>query len=188
MTTQTEITHRNHHRAVRFFWGLLIGATTVSLIGNITHAVLPYIPAIGYPDRCRRCSSYRSSRCRARHLRRRPCRGIQRRLPLGRRSSRSHRCGRIHAQLPHAARPADPDGHTARMGMGFSCVDTAVGVCTLMLVALGDKPARRSRTAAAYASAPAKASGPPCPQPLPCLRDRVQCVRIGSHLVRNPHP
>jgi hypothetical protein len=46
VTTQTEITHRNHHRAVRFFWGLLISATTVSLIGNITHAVLPYIPPI----------------------------------------------------------------------------------------------------------------------------------------------
>ena len=44
MTTQTEITQRNHHRAVRFFWGLLIGATTVSLIGNVVHAVLPYIP------------------------------------------------------------------------------------------------------------------------------------------------
>jgi DNA invertase Pin-like site-specific DNA recombinase len=27
MTTQTEITQKNYHRAVRFFWGLLIGAT-----------------------------------------------------------------------------------------------------------------------------------------------------------------
>ena len=44
--TQTEIAAKNHHRAVRFFWGFLIGATTVSLIGNITHAVLPYIPRI----------------------------------------------------------------------------------------------------------------------------------------------
>ena len=25
MTTQTAITQRNHRRAVRFFWGLLIG-------------------------------------------------------------------------------------------------------------------------------------------------------------------
>jgi hypothetical protein len=37
---------RNHRRAVRFFWGLLIGATAVSLIGNIAHAMLPYIPRI----------------------------------------------------------------------------------------------------------------------------------------------
>src|ERR1700694_4014174 len=46
MTTLTEITQRNHHRAVRFFWCFLIGATTVSLVGNITHAVLTYIPRI----------------------------------------------------------------------------------------------------------------------------------------------
>ena len=46
MTTQTEISQRNHHRAVRFFWVLLIGASTVSLIGNVTHAVLQYIPRI----------------------------------------------------------------------------------------------------------------------------------------------
>jgi hypothetical protein len=46
MTTQTEITQTNHHRAVRFFWCFLIGATTVSLIGNVVHAMLPYIPSI----------------------------------------------------------------------------------------------------------------------------------------------
>ena len=44
--SQTEINQKNHRRAVRFFWCLLIAATTVSLIGNITHAVLPYIPRI----------------------------------------------------------------------------------------------------------------------------------------------
>jgi hypothetical protein len=38
MTTQTEITQRNHRHAVRFFWCLLIGATLTSLIGNIAHA------------------------------------------------------------------------------------------------------------------------------------------------------
>lgn len=42
----TVITQRNHRRAVRFFWSFFIGATTVSLIGNITHAVLPYIPGV----------------------------------------------------------------------------------------------------------------------------------------------
>jgi hypothetical protein len=46
MTTQTEISQRNHRNAVRFFWGLLFGATTVSLLGNIVHAVLPYIPHV----------------------------------------------------------------------------------------------------------------------------------------------
>ena len=46
MTAQTEVTQRSHRRAVRFFWCFLIGATTVSLAGNVAHAVLPYIPAI----------------------------------------------------------------------------------------------------------------------------------------------
>ena len=44
--TQTEIAARNHRRAVRFFWGLLLGATTISLLGNIAHAVLPYLPRV----------------------------------------------------------------------------------------------------------------------------------------------
>jgi hypothetical protein len=44
--TQTEIAAKNHRRAVRFFWCFLIGATMISLIGNIAHAVLPYIPRI----------------------------------------------------------------------------------------------------------------------------------------------
>jgi len=39
MTTQVEVTRRNHRRAVRFFWSFLIGATMVSLIGNVVHAV-----------------------------------------------------------------------------------------------------------------------------------------------------
>src|ERR1700752_2359128 len=44
--TRGDITRRNHRRAVRFFWGLLIGASTVSLIGNIAHAMLPYLPRV----------------------------------------------------------------------------------------------------------------------------------------------
>ena len=46
MTTQIEITQRNHHRAVRFFWCFLIGATLVSLIGNIAHAVWHLVPVV----------------------------------------------------------------------------------------------------------------------------------------------
>jgi hypothetical protein len=46
MTTQGQISQGNHRRAVRFFWALLIGAAMVSLLGNITHAVLPYVPHI----------------------------------------------------------------------------------------------------------------------------------------------
>jgi hypothetical protein len=44
--TQTETAAKNHRAAVRFFWCLLIGATMVSLVGNIAHAVPPYIPRV----------------------------------------------------------------------------------------------------------------------------------------------
>jgi hypothetical protein len=41
VTTQAEVAQRDHRRAVRFFWYLLVGATTVSLIGNIAHSACP---------------------------------------------------------------------------------------------------------------------------------------------------
>jgi Protein of unknown function (DUF2637) len=48
-------------------------------------------------------------------------------------------------------------------------IDTAVAVSTLMLVALGDKPARRTSTATAPASAKVKASAPTAPEPVSAL-------------------
>ena len=45
-------------------------------------------------------------------------------------------------------------------------IDTAVAVSTMMLVALGDKPARRTRTATAPASAGVKATAPTAPEPV----------------------
>ena len=45
-------------------------------------------------------------------------------------------------------------------------IDTAVAVSTLMLVALGDKPARRTRTATAPASAQVKPSASTAPKPI----------------------
>lgn len=38
--TQVDLIRRNHRRAVRFFWGWLILATWVSLAGNVAHAWL----------------------------------------------------------------------------------------------------------------------------------------------------
>jgi hypothetical protein len=46
MSSQTGITQWNHRRAVRFFWGFLIGATIVSLVGNIVHAIWHLIPFV----------------------------------------------------------------------------------------------------------------------------------------------
>ncbi|UEA22791.1 DUF2637 domain-containing protein [Mycobacteroides abscessus subsp. abscessus] len=38
--TSTELAQRHHRRATRFFWSWLAGATAVSLIGNVAHAAL----------------------------------------------------------------------------------------------------------------------------------------------------
>jgi hypothetical protein len=45
MTSPTSM-QGSHQKAVHFFWGLLIAASTVSLVGNLAHAVLPYIPRV----------------------------------------------------------------------------------------------------------------------------------------------
>ena len=147
MTTQTEITQRNHHRAVRFFWGFLIGATTVSLIGNIAHAVLPYLPTHRHPDRCRRCASHRSARRRARHRPRRSRGSVRQGLPLGGQRCCGHRRRRIRGELPGLRDLMRAIGYSSATAWIFpAIIDTAVAVSTLMLVALGDKPARRTRT------------------------------------------
>ncbi|WP_309487892.1 DUF2637 domain-containing protein [Mycobacteroides abscessus] len=43
--TQTELAQRAHHRATRFFWSWLAGATAVSLAGNVVHAALTASPS-----------------------------------------------------------------------------------------------------------------------------------------------
>jgi hypothetical protein len=61
-------------------------------------------------------------------------------------------------------------------------IDTAVGVATLMLVALGDKPARGTRAATAPASAQVKASAPTASAPVssPSRPHSVRADRAGS--------
>ena len=147
MTTQTEITRRNHHRAVRFFWGLLIGATTVSLIGNVAHAVLPYIPRIvvqigaaAMPPIALLATVH----------------GIALAVRAG-------ASGRVYSWAVSAVAAIGVGAFAVSFlalsdlmqAIGYSSatawifpaiIDTAVAVSTLMLVALGDKPARRSRS------------------------------------------
>ena len=58
-------------------------------------------------------------------------------------------------------------GYTSATAWAFpAIIDTAVAVATVMLVALGDKPARRTRTVTAPASAQVKASAPTAPEPV----------------------
>ena len=147
MTTQTEITQRNHQRAVRFFWGLLIGATMVSLIGNVAHAVLPYIPRIVIQIGAATVPPI--ALLAAVH-------GISLAVRAG-------ASGRVYRWAVSAVAAIGVGAFAVSFlalrdlmqAIGYSyttawifpaIIDTAVAVSTLMLVALGDKPVRRART------------------------------------------
>jgi hypothetical protein len=183
MTTQTEVTLKNHHRAVRFFWCLLIGATTVSLTGNVVHAILPYVPfvvvqigAAAVPPIALLAAVH----------------GIALAVRAG-------ASGRVYYWAIGAVAVIGAgafalsflalSGLMLVIGYGPATawifpaiIDTAVAVSTLMLVALGDKPARRARTATAPASAQAKASARPTPAPfsVPARSHSVRGAQIAS--------
>ncbi|MBY0290779.1 MAG: DUF2637 domain-containing protein [Mycobacteriaceae bacterium] len=148
MTSQTEISLRNHRRAVRFFWCLLICATTVSLIGNIAHALLLYLPpiviqigaaavppiallaavhGIGLAVRAGASGSvYRSA--------------VSAVAVIG--------VGAFAVSFLALRDLMQAIGYSSATAWVFpAIIDTAVAVSTVMLVALGDKPARRSSTA-----------------------------------------
>jgi hypothetical protein len=147
MSTHTEIIQKNHRRAVRFFWCLLIGATTVSLVGNIAHAVLPYlshiviqIGAAGVPPIALLAAAH----------------GIALAVRAGA-SGRVYRwavsavaaigVGAFAVSFLALRDLTRVIGYSSATAWIFpAMVDTTVAVSTLMLVALGDKPARRART------------------------------------------
>ena len=149
MTNQTQITQRNHSRAVRFFWCVLIGATAVSLVGNIAHAVLPYIP--GVVVQIGAAAVPPIALLAAVH-------GIALAVRAG-------ASGRVYCWAVGAVAVTGlgafalsflalrdlmrVTGYSPATAWIFpAIIDTAVAVSTLMLVALGDKPARRSRAVA----------------------------------------
>jgi hypothetical protein len=146
VTTQTEITQKNHRRAVRFFWSLLFGATIVSLVGNVTHAVLRYIPhvviqigAAAVPPVVLLAAVH----------------GIALAVRAG-------ASGTVYRWAVGAVAVIGVGAFTVSflalrdlmLAIGYSTatawifpaiIDTAVAVSTMMLVALGDKPVRRAR-------------------------------------------
>jgi uncharacterized protein DUF2637 len=147
MTTQIEITQRNHHRAVRFFWCFLIGATMISLVGNIAHAVLPYLPQVVIQIGAAAVPPI--ALLAAVH-------GIALAVRAG-------ASGRVYCWAVSAVAAIGVGAFAVSflalrdlmLAIRYSyatawifpaTIDTAVAVSTLMLVALGDKPARRSRT------------------------------------------
>jgi hypothetical protein len=147
MTTQTEIAAKNHRRAVRFFWCFLIGATTVSLIGNIARAVLPYLPhvviqvgAAAVPPIALLAAVHGIALAvRAGASGRVYCWAVTAVAAIG--------VGAFAVSFLALRDLMQAIGYSSTTAWIFpAIIDTAVAVSTLMLVALGDKPARRTRT------------------------------------------
>jgi hypothetical protein len=158
VTSHTVITQRNHNRAVRFFWGFLIGATTVSLIGNIAHAVLPHLPRTVVQIGAATVPPI-------------VLLAAMRGIALAVRAGAS---GRVYRWAVSAVAAIGVGAFSVSflalrdlmLAIGYSAetawvfpaiIDTAVAVSTVMLVALGDKPARRTRTATTPSGAQTRA-------------------------------
>lgn len=155
--TSVDLARRNHRRAVRFFWIWLIIATWVSLAGNVMHAWLTAAPGArwlaaavaaippivlllsvhGLAVLAKATASgtvYRASVLATGGLA----------VGAFTLSFVALRDLAIIAGIRPALAPVLP-----------LVIDLAIGVATLALVAIGDKPARRARTATSSAATPA---------------------------------
>jgi hypothetical protein len=146
MSKQAPVAQKNHTRAVRFFWGLLIAATTISLIGNVAHAMLPFIPRVGIQIGAAAVPPL--VLLAAVH-------GIAVAVRAGA-SGSVYRCAVVAVALigVGAFSISFLALRDLMLAIGYgtttawvfpAIVDTAIAVSTLMLVALGDKPVRRTR-------------------------------------------
>jgi hypothetical protein len=184
MTTHAEITQRNHHRAVRFFWGLLIGATTVSLTANVVHAVLPYIPAVviqigaaAVPPIALLAAVHGIALAvRAGASGRVYCLAVGAVAAIG--------LGAFAVSFLALQDLMQAIGYSSTTAWLFpAIIDTAVAVSTLMLVALGDKPARRTRTVTASANAQSATVRPLVQPPKDSAKDQARrLTRTGRQL------
>jgi hypothetical protein len=150
MTSQAEITQKNHHRAVQFFWCFLIGATVVSLVGNVVHAVVPYIPhlaiqigAAAVPPVAQLAAVHGIALAvRAGASGRIYCSAVAAVAAIG--------VGAFAMSFLALRDLMHVIGYSTATAWIFpAIIDTTVAVSTMVLVALGDKPARRSRNAGA---------------------------------------
>lgn len=190
MTTQTEAAQKIHRRAVRFFWSVLIAATAVSLLGNVTHALLPYIPEVAIQIGAAAVPPI--VLLAAVH-------GIALAVRAGA-SGTVYRwaVGAVALIGMGAFAVSFLALRDLMLAIGYSSttawifpaiIDTAVAVSTVMLVALGDKPQCRARSAKPTSVSPAQTapqdSGPargatmqakPGPSPLSVQNNTVAPV------------
>jgi hypothetical protein len=184
MTTQTEIIQKNHHRAVRFFWCLLIGATTVSLLGNVVHAILAYIPhvviqigAAAVPPIALLAAVHGIALAvRAGASGWVYCLAVGAVAAIG--------LGAFAVSFLALSGLMQTIGYSSTTAWLFpAIIDTAVAVSTLMLVALGDKPARRTRTVTASANAQSATVRPLVQPPKDSAKDQARrLTRTGRQL------
>jgi Protein of unknown function (DUF2637) len=196
MTTQTEITQRNHRRAVHFFWGLLIGATTVSLIGNLAHAVLPSLPrvviqigAAAVPPIALLAAVHGIALAvRAGASGRVYCWAVGAVAAIG--------VGAFAVSFLALRDLMRAIGYSSATAWIFpAIIDTAVAVSTLMLVALGDKPARRAPRVSTQTATVQRAAQTPVQSAKAQIAaastgagaQRVQAKRLQSPISVQPH-
>jgi hypothetical protein len=148
MTIRTDTPQIKHQKAAKFFWSVLIGATLISLAGNVVHAVLPYVPTVvvqiaaaAVPPLVLLAAVH----------------GIALAVRAGA-SGTVYRCavGSVALIAVGAFSVSFLALRDLMISIGYSpsaawifplIIDTAVAVSTVMLVALGDKPQCRARTA-----------------------------------------
>lgn len=147
--TQRDIA-QHHRRAVRFFWWLLLAAATVSLVSNIAHAVLPYIPTVAIQISAAAVPPVFLL-------------GIVHGMSLAVRAGASgtiYRCavsaiaiiglGAFSMSFIAQRDLMLAIGYNPGTAWIFPAItDVTAAVCTLVLVVLGDKPARRARASSA---------------------------------------
>jgi Protein of unknown function (DUF2637) len=189
MTTQAEVTQRNHRRAVRFFWSFLIGATMVSLIGNVVHAVWHLIPSVfiqigtaavpplfllavvhGIALSVRAGASGTVYRC-----------AVAATAVIG--------AGAFVLSFRALRDLLTQMGTPPAWAWLFpAVVDTAVGVSTMMLVALGDRPVRRAARVGTQIAPLQKAAQTPSQPAKPKVNQAAPAAARtpGNHAVRQP--
>ena len=175
---------RHHRRAVRFFWAWLLGATLLSLAGNVSHAVL------AAPTGSRWLAAAVAAvpptvLLAAVHgiavLVKANASGAVYRTAVG--ATAALAAGAFLLSFVALRDLAVLAGITPGLAVVLPLViDLAVAVATIALVAVGDKPARRPRTATPSAVPAATATAPRSAGP----RQRLASP-VGARRARGDH-
>ncbi|QZH65040.1 DUF2637 domain-containing protein [Mycolicibacterium farcinogenes] len=162
-STQADITRRNHDRAVRFFWTWLILATWLSLAGNVAHACLSTSAVAQWLAACVAAvppTVLLLSVHALAVLAKTAASGAVYRAAVA--ATAVLAVGAFILSFVALRDLAVIAGIRPGLAPVLPLViDLAIGVATLALVAIGDKPARRVRNAARGMASPATTTTTP---------------------------